>query len=210
MNDNNRATFFPGHGEENVLQLAEPESYLCRIPHYSQEHGTLGIFLYKNKVVSYLSLSGVRYFQGPFHWTGALLRTASEAECRDLIAQAGLSLRDDRLFIFNAGTPMSIKILANSVLYRYSIEEFHKIVEDDFIQRVTLDPRTGKPWILKTYTNEITGRVNQVSCYVDRVLRWFAAGHSHEEILLMWPHLDPEDIQACLVYARRAISKTEG
>lgn len=67
--------------------------------------------------------------------------------------------------------------------------------EQALITRITMDPQIfgGKPII--------RGR----RLAVEHVLSMLAAGDSAETILKGYPWLEPEDIQACLLYARRLV-----
>jgi uncharacterized protein (DUF433 family) len=67
--------------------------------------------------------------------------------------------------------------------------------EDQLLQRITIDPRIfgGKPII----------RGHRLA--VEHVLGMLAAGDRPETILEGYPWLEPADIQACLVYARRLV-----
>ena len=67
--------------------------------------------------------------------------------------------------------------------------------EHVLLKRITVDPRIfgGKPII--------RGR----RLAVEHVLGMLAAGDSAETILAGYPWLESEDIQACLVYARRIV-----
>ncbi len=67
--------------------------------------------------------------------------------------------------------------------------------EDDLLRRITVDPNifSGKPII--------RGR----RLAVEHVLGMLAGGDSAETILSGYAWLEPEDIQACLVYARRLV-----
>jgi len=67
--------------------------------------------------------------------------------------------------------------------------------EEKLLDRITVNPRIfgGKPII--------RGR----RLAVEHVLGMLAAGDSVENILEGSPWLEPEDIQACLVYARRLV-----
>jgi uncharacterized protein (DUF433 family) len=67
--------------------------------------------------------------------------------------------------------------------------------EDELLERITVNPKIfgGKPII--------RGR----RLAVEHVLAMLAAGDSSETILAGYPWLEPEDIQACLVYARRVV-----
>ncbi len=67
--------------------------------------------------------------------------------------------------------------------------------EDQLLHRITVDPKIfgGKPII--------RGR----RLAVEHVLGMLAAGDRPETILEGYPWLEPEDIQACLIYARRLV-----
>lgn len=67
--------------------------------------------------------------------------------------------------------------------------------EDELLRRITVDPRIfgGKP--------VIRGR----RLTVEHVLGMLAAGDRPDTILQGYPWLEREDIQACLVYARRLV-----
>jgi uncharacterized protein (DUF433 family) len=67
--------------------------------------------------------------------------------------------------------------------------------EQQLLKRITVDPSifSGKPIV--------RGR----RLAVEHVLGMLAAGDSPEVILQGYPWLEKEDIQACLVYARRLV-----
>ena len=67
--------------------------------------------------------------------------------------------------------------------------------ETKLLERITVNPNIfgGKPII--------RGR----RLAVEHVLGMLAAGDTPETILSGYPWLEPEDIQACLVYARRLV-----
>ena len=67
---------------------------------------------------------------------------------------------------------------------------------DELLQRITVNPKIlgGKP--------TIRGR----RLAVEHVLGMLAAGDRPETILEGYPWLEPEDIQACLVYAHRIVA----
>lgn len=69
--------------------------------------------------------------------------------------------------------------------------------EAKLLERISADPRifSGKPII--------RGR----RLAVEHVLGMLAAGDDHETILRGYPWLEPEDILACLVYARRVVGR---
>ena len=67
--------------------------------------------------------------------------------------------------------------------------------ETKLLERITINPKIfgGKPII----------RGHRLA--VEHVLGMLAAGDTSETILEGYPWLEPEDIQACLVYARRIV-----
>ena len=67
--------------------------------------------------------------------------------------------------------------------------------ESKLLRRITFEPKIfgGKP--------VIRGR----RLAVEHIIGMLAAGDDTESILAGYPWLEPEDIQACLVYARRVI-----
>ena len=67
--------------------------------------------------------------------------------------------------------------------------------EATLLQRITVNPEifSGKPII--------RGR----RLAVEHVLGMLAAGDTPQTILEGYPWLEPEDVQACLVYARRLV-----
>ena len=69
------------------------------------------------------------------------------------------------------------------------------MTEDELLKRITVNPAIfgGKPII--------RGR----RLAVEHVLAMLAAGDDEPTILEGYPWLEPEDIRACLVYARRLV-----
>lgn len=67
--------------------------------------------------------------------------------------------------------------------------------EDKFLERITVNPKIfgGKPII----------RGHRLA--VEHILGMLASGDSIQVILTGYSWLEPEDIQACLVYARRVV-----
>jgi uncharacterized protein (DUF433 family) len=67
--------------------------------------------------------------------------------------------------------------------------------EEKILERITVNPKIfgGKPII--------RGR----RLAVEHILGMLAAGDSPETILAGYPWLEPEDIRACLLYARRLV-----
>ena len=68
--------------------------------------------------------------------------------------------------------------------------------ENRLLERISYNPKIfgGKPII--------RGR----RLAVEHVLGLLATGHATESILADFPRLEPEDIQACLLYAQRAVA----
>lgn len=69
------------------------------------------------------------------------------------------------------------------------------MAKENILNRITVNPQIfgGKPLV--------RGR----RLAVEHVLGMLAAGDSRETILEGYPWLEPEDIQACLVYAHRLV-----
>jgi uncharacterized protein (DUF433 family) len=67
--------------------------------------------------------------------------------------------------------------------------------EDALLQRITVNPGIfgGKPII----------RGHRLA--VEHVLAMLAAGDAADDLLAAYPWLEREDVQACLVYARRLV-----
>jgi len=67
--------------------------------------------------------------------------------------------------------------------------------ENELLQRITVNPKIfgGKPII--------RGR----RLAVEHVLGMLGAGDTIETVLEGYPWLEPEDVQACLVYARKIV-----
>ena len=70
------------------------------------------------------------------------------------------------------------------------------IREDELLDRITVRPDVfgGKPII----------RDMRIS--VEHVLANLAAGESTESLLREYPFLEPEDVQACLLFAHRSLA----
>jgi uncharacterized protein (DUF433 family) len=71
------------------------------------------------------------------------------------------------------------------------------MTEADLLARITVNPKIfgGKPII----------RGRRIA--VEHVLGMLAAGDSPQAVLEAYPYLEPEDIQACLVFARRLVGR---
>lgn len=70
------------------------------------------------------------------------------------------------------------------------------VTDEALLKRITVDPRLfgGKPI------------VRGLRIAVEHVLGKLAAGETSENLLKEYPFLEPEDIQACLLYAHRSLS----
>ena len=71
------------------------------------------------------------------------------------------------------------------------------MTEIDLLARITVNPKIfgGKPII----------RGRRIA--VEHVLGLLAAGDAPETILEAYPYLEKEDIQACLIFARRLVGR---
>lgn len=68
--------------------------------------------------------------------------------------------------------------------------------ENELLQRITTHPAifSGKPI------------VRDMHIAVEHILDMLAAGDSAQTILQEYPFLEPEDVQACLVFAHRSLA----
>lgn len=68
--------------------------------------------------------------------------------------------------------------------------------EDKLLERITVNPKifAGKPIV----------RGHRLA--VEHVLGMLAAGDSPETIVAGYPWMEPDDVRACLVYARRLVA----
>jgi uncharacterized protein (DUF433 family) len=71
------------------------------------------------------------------------------------------------------------------------------MTEVDLLTRITVNPKIygGKPII----------RGQRIA--VEHVLGMLAAGDTAADIVAAYPYLEPEDIKACLVFARRLVGR---
>ena len=67
---------------------------------------------------------------------------------------------------------------------------------DEILQRITVNPEefAGKP------------KIRDIDIAVEQVLSMLASGDSADAVLSEYPDLEPEDIQACLLFAYRVVS----
>ncbi len=80
---------------------------------------------------------------------------------------------------------------------QWGLREEPIMSENELIQRITLNPNIfgGKPII--------RGR----RLAVEHVLGMLAAGDTTETLLAAYPWLEPDDIRACLLYARKVVGE---
>ena len=80
----------------------------------------------------------------------------------------------------------------NELLSEEASRRYIEEMEDLLDKRITIDPEicNGKP------------AIRGMRITVQTVLEYLSVGESHEEILRQFPMLDPEDISACLAFAR--------
>jgi Protein of unknown function (DUF433) len=106
-------------------------------------------------------------------------------------------------------TPHSqIKIVAAARLYwSTQYREYQQSMEDKLLERITPDVETGEPCIISTKWHHGLKQEFQSKTLLSLILGRLEQGYTQSEILSQFTWLEPEDIQACLVYARRAISK---
>ena len=84
----------------------------------------------------------------------------------------------------------------SSLLMLRTHSHFHAMIQDNLIQRITINPNIfgGKPII----------RNHRLA--VEHVLAMLAAGDSSETLLEGYPWLEHDDILACLLYAQRLVA----
>jgi uncharacterized protein (DUF433 family) len=78
-----------------------------------------------------------------------------------------------------------------------SLIRIDTMTETDLLARITVNPKIfgGKPIV----------RGQRIA--VEHILGMLAAGDSPQDILAAYPYLEPGDIQACLVFARRLVGR---
>jgi hypothetical protein len=199
------------HGMTNVFALEKPEQYLCRLSVGSNDLTTFGsIWLRGAEDDLYIALTDIRYLQGSIIWRGANFETASQVECYQLLTQIGLEIPEKfspRYYLLKAETPDgSIRILTLRAFLTSDLEQYHQTQDAHVLQRITIRPRDGEPYILK-YREYSGQNYPYASSTVAEILQKFEDGFTHSQVLAWMPWLEPEDIQACFVYARRAVKK---
>lgn len=199
------------HGMNNLLGLDDPEAYSCRITQMFTNDVFTGLsFRIWGKTLSqqsgFVSFNSIEYFDGPLFWQGAAIRTTSIEERDQFLTEAKLGDRKykDR-YLFEIETEGHlIRLVAGNLFYEQNEYEYKELQDSTLIKRVTYQERDTTPIILKY--REFNGRTAPyASSSVDMVLEMFQQGRRFDEILHMMPWLEPEDIQACLAYARQRL-----
>ena len=67
-------------GMNNILTLDNPKDYRCRVTGYLLERSLLVVEASHETQTFYVIFPEIQYFDGPFLWHGASLRTASRDE----------------------------------------------------------------------------------------------------------------------------------
>jgi hypothetical protein len=200
------------YGIDNIYGIENPDQCICRVQLYIPSHRTLLVtIIHEDRENSYLSFGGVEYFEGTMGWVGANFKTASLEETEVFFKSLNMTRHRDNDLLYIIDSPKTqIKIIAPLAFYTPKPQKFYGatyIQDNQLLERITL--QRGKPQILKSEWRNINGHSKEMryGTYVEQILERFEAGDKHEDILNMFPWLDAEDIQAALVYARRAISK---
>ena len=68
--------------------------------------------------------------------------------------------------------------------------------EDTLLERITYNPQI--------YGGKAIIRGRRLA--VEHVFALLAGGHTYEEILADFPWLEPDDLKACMAYARRSVA----
>ncbi len=71
------------------------------------------------------------------------------------------------------------------------------MTETDLMNRITVDPRI--------FGGKAIVRGRRLA--VEHVLGMLAAGDTNETLLAAYPWLEPDDIRACLLYARKVVAE---
>jgi hypothetical protein len=211
------------HGIENVFQFINPQTCNCSLHHYHIGHSELILDIRSKESPAYLWFIGTAFVQCPTRWVDASFRTASRDQCIDTLLQRFgkhkfvPSMADTyRLYIVDTSS-VQIKILAASGYRHDSFREYLQNKDENLLKLITFSPATGEPMIQKHYDRETdtfvhNPNVNQspsprAGITVKHLLDLLEQGYTLTDILARHSWLEPEDIQAALIYARRAISK---
>lgn len=210
------------HGMENVFQFIAPQTCDCRLHKYHVGHSELILDIQSEAGSSYLWFTGTAFVQCPTRWVDASFRTASRDECMDLLLQRFgkqkfvPSMADTyRLYIVDTSS-VQIKILAASGFRYQDFRTYQQSKDENLLKRITFSP-SGEAGITKYYDRETETYVHnptstkspapRAGIKVNHLLDLLEQGYTLTDILVQHSWLDSEDIQAALIYARRAISK---
>lgn len=83
-----------------------------------------------------------------------------------------------------------------AIVAQWAPEGSNPMNEDTLLERITTDP--------EIYSGKLIVRGHRLA--VEHVLSMLAAGDTFETVLAGYPWLEREDIQACLVYAKRLVA----
>ncbi len=195
------------HGMDNLLGLDDLNSTLCHVVEMVSNDAftRLAIILEGLVADAYVTFEDAQYFDGSIWWWGASIRTASLVE-RDAFVERvnlkGLNPEDCFLFEFTAENS-TIHVIAKDIHYTEARQSEQQLEDAELIKRIDTGQSGGEPMIVKSY--HFRGKTDHQSNPVDYVLRLFQKGHSFDEILHTISLLEPEDIQACLAYARHKL-----
>ncbi len=212
------------HGTKNVFGIENPHTYYCQVVNYHVGHSEMRISLRYGDLdkVSYLFLAGVMYFEGTPSWSGANFTTAPQSQCVALLAKI---VKDkelvediaDHTYLYLIDIPDGqIKILAGQGEFLTRVKDYEQSKAEKLLDRIKVSQRENVAGIFKKYDpitrTYIQGEVSpanyDIASSVDQILKLFEEGYTQKDIMALCSWLEPEDIQACLVYARRAISKS--
>jgi hypothetical protein len=207
-------TIVPTHNMDNIFGLENPETYQCIVWQYHISHGWLQIQLEKEQQRIYADFAMASYFEGIMRWQGARFKTASEEEFLGLLRNAGydkqhveLHHKASRLYIIDTPNSQIRVIAAARVWLTTQWREYQQVVEDKLLERISTDIETGQPCIVSSKWHHGLKQEFQSKTLLSLILEQFENGYTQSDILTRFTWLEPEDIQAALVYARRAISK---
>ena len=133
------------YSENNILNLVDPQRYICNVWSFRVNHRILLVRMDKDKFHNetlYLSFTGVLYFAGPVSWVGANFYIGETDECIKLLRNRGFKdisqnelLDNFGLFVVELPNSETVKILA------YSQIEKNNNIPPDF------------PWLTEPITN---------------------------------------------------------
>jgi hypothetical protein len=202
------------HGMENVLGLENPETYRCIVWQYHVSHSWLEILLETEGLRIFVDFGMVSHFEGALRWQGAKFRTASEEAHMEFLEKVSHNAKDIEIqrkysCLYLVDTPLSqVKILAMPrVMLTNQWHEYEEIVGNKLLERISTDIETGQPCIVSTKWHYGLKQEFQSKTLLSLILEQLEKGYTQSDILTRFTWLEPEDIQAALVYARRAISQ---